>query len=145
MAIDNQYRESRALYMKRYRAELKSKAATEIRLNKQGEPLSLNMLHAPSAQQLLKMENNIVAALLNMATNTGQGRFPLSGTLYREFDRLNEEGVDPKTVPEHLQAHVNEIMDDVTPEDWSRIIRQYQEAVNLDAELISCACCGRDF
>ena len=100
------------------------------------------MKNPPAAYQLHKIENNIVAALLNMATNTGQGRFPLSGTLYREFDRLNEEGVDPMVVPEHLQAHIDEIMDDVTPEDCSRIIHQYQKEIDLDAQLIACACCG---
>ena len=142
IAIDDQYRERRALSMKRYRADLKAQAEKEIRLNKEGEPLTLDMKHAPSAHQLHKMENNIVAALLNMATNTGQGRFPLSSTLYREFDRLKEEGVDPMVVPEHLQAHVDEIMDDVTLGDWSRIIHQYQKEIDLDAQLISCACCG---
>ena len=130
------------MYDKRSRLKSKDKAATEICLNKKGELLSLDMKHAPSAQQLLKMENNIVAALLNMATNTGQGRFPQSATLYQEFDRLKEDGVDPKVVPAHLQAHVDEIIDDVTTEDWSRIIRQYQNEIDLDAELISCACCG---
>ena len=141
-AIENQFREKRAFQMKRYRDAIKKKAATEILLNKEGEPLSLDMKHSPSAQQLQKMENNIEAALLNMATNTGQGRFPLSGTLYQEFDRLKEDGVDPTVVPEHLKAHVDEILNDVTTEDWSRIIRQYQNEIDLDAQLTTCACCG---
>jgi hypothetical protein len=141
-AIEIHRRERKALYEKRHRLELKQKAATDILLNKQGEQLHLDMKHSPTAHQLQKMENNIEAALLNMATNTGQGRFPLSGTLYREFDRLKEDGVDPTVVPEHLQAHVDEILDDVTQEDWSRIIRRYQNEIDLDAQLTTCACCG---
>ena len=141
-AIESQRKERKAMGQKAYLSRAKKIAAYDIPLNKQGERLSLKMKHPPSAQQLQKIENNIVAALLNMATNTGQGRFPLNDLLYREFDRLAEEGVDPLVVPEHLNEHVDEIVNDVTTEDWSRIARKYQEEISLDAELITCACCG---
>lgn len=111
-------------------------------MNVQNEPLGLDMKHSPTGKQLQKSELNIIAALMNMATNTGLGRFPEAAKLHEEWDRLKVDGVDPVAILEHLASLVSEIENEFTIDDKGRIIRAFQKLIDLDALLISCASCG---
>jgi hypothetical protein len=121
---------------------MKERNASAVKLNQEGETLSLGMKHSPTSQQLYKSESDITAALMNMATNTGLGRFPEAAKLHEEWDRLKADGVDPNIIPEHLSSLVYEIENEFTIDDQSRIIRTFQKLIDLDASLFSCASCG---
>lgn len=107
--------------------------------NRQGELLSIDMIYPPSSQQLLKMERDPVAALLNMATNSGLGRFPETDYLFLE-DFNNNKVTDQ--IPAHLKSLASEIENNISDEDRRRIVKDFLQAWDISAPLYACACCG---
>lgn len=107
------------------------------KVNSQDEALSFYMMHAPLPEQLLQMEHEPVAALLNMATNTGRGRYPESDQ--RFLEHFKDSGSE---IPEHLKPLAIEISRNITDEDRSRLVKDFLQSWNISAPLYVCGCCG---
>jgi hypothetical protein len=99
------------------------------------------MKHAPSVEQMENAETNIVAALMNLVTNTGLGRFPEITTLMDNWQAA--ANLDPNAPrPTIISNIINEVNQNVTEDDMSRIVEEFLQSWNIEAKLFACASCG---
>jgi hypothetical protein len=125
-----------------YRAIKKSKNAGAV-LNSYGEPLSLEMTHPPTDEQLLHFESDPVAALMNLITNTGLDRFRDSDHV---IDNWGDAVLDPKPPPDYLTNLAKEIISNVTEDDLGVIAEKFLSNWDIEAQMLACASCGvKDF
>ena len=97
------------------------------------------MKQPPKSHELVEFERDPDAALLSLAANSGLGRFSYSRALFGKGNFIDEN--DPQ-IKEMLKILGCNIDADFKISDYGRIVDEFQKSVNLDANLISCACCG---
>ena len=128
-------------YQHRYLAKVKKQKQGAIHYNAQQELLSTHMKYAPSGEQMENAEINVVAALMNLVTNTGLGRFPETTTLMNNWQAA--ANLDPNAPPPPFISNItNEINQNVTEADMSRIVEEFLMSWNIEAKLFACASCG---
>lgn len=66
-------RKRKAIYQRTCLDNVRQRANEEIHLNDHGELLSLDKIHAPSADQLANAERDPITAIMSMAKNSGLG------------------------------------------------------------------------
>ena len=93
----------------------------------------------PKSHELVEFERDPDVALLSLAVNSGLGRFNYSRALFGRGNVIDEK--DPQ-IKEMLKILGSNIDKDFQISDYGRIVDEFQKSVNLEADLLSCACCG---
>jgi hypothetical protein len=95
----------------RYSRAMKKTRNVGAVLNGYGEPLTLEMIHPPTSDQLLHFESDPIAALMNLITNTGLDRFRDADHL---ADNWKHAASNPQPPPGYLTNLSEEIISNVT-------------------------------
>lgn len=134
-------KEMKKEHQHRYLAKVKKQKQGAIHYNAQQELLSTHMKYAPSGEQMENAETNIVAALMTLVANTGLGRFPETTTLMDNWQAA--ANLDPAAPPPSFISNIiNEVNQNVTEADMSRIVEEFLQSWNIEAKLFACASCG---
>jgi hypothetical protein len=132
-------KEKKAEYQRTYLAKKKRQKQEEILLNDQGEPLSLDMIYPPSKEQLADAERNPEAALMNLVTNTGLARFRDTSRIIDNWSVVHDA---QEIIPDYVE-HINqELQSNIENQEFKRILKDFLNDWNIEAELFACASCG---
>lgn len=97
------------------------------------------MKRQPKSHELNKFEREPDAALLSLAVNSGLHRYSYSRALFGKGNVINEN--DP-TIKEMMKMLGCNIDGDFNTTEYGRIVDEFQKSVDLEANLLSYACCG---
>nr|CAH0098455.1 unnamed protein product [Daphnia galeata] len=127
----------------RYSRAMKKTRNVGAVLNGYGEPLTLEMIHPPTSDQLLHFESDPIAALMNLITNTGLDRF-------RDADHLADNWKHAASNPQpplgYLTNLSEEIISNVTEANLGVIAEKFLKDWDIEAQMFGCASCGmKDF
>ena len=99
------------------------------------------MVFPPSVKQMSNAERNPVAALINLANNTGLSRFSESRHLIDNFSNL-QHIENPSDYPAYVDTLRKEIEQNFTEMDLGRIRDQFLHSWNIESKIFACANCG---
>ncbi|KAK4027482.1 hypothetical protein OUZ56_016529 [Daphnia magna] len=103
---------------------------------------SLADIHEPTIQQLKQFERDPVTALVSLAINSGHNRFRAASRLYNNSNTLDLENPDTLQILQTIAEEIEAGFTDDGRNRRARIVKTFQHAVDLKAQLFGCASCG---
>ena len=100
------------------------------------------MKNGPTTEQLKHRETDALSALISFMTDTGLGRMTKMKDLHKEFAKFKSGESDGSEVPEEFQELIEEIEQENSTSNLSRIISSFKNKINKQARLSCCAACG---
>ena len=134
--------EKKAMFKDREAETKKTTHRQHTAVNSEGETLSLSMKSAPTAEQLKHREGDAVSAQMSYAVDSGLGRMKQIKRLHKELIKLRKGESDGKHIPPELEELVEEIKNENSDSNLSRIIRSFKQKIDKHARLLCCAACG---
>ena len=141
-SINEFKKEQQAVINARRKLSEKERKEIHVSRNKEGELLSLNMKKQPTTEQLQHRETDALSALMSFMTDTGLGRMKKMKNLHEELIKIRNEESDGSEVPEDFKDLIEEIQEENSASNLSRIISSFKNKINKQARLSCCAACG---